>query len=120
MNGAKNSFAVVDARNISLNMSEVAKILCEKGNCDGFMALDSSDIADFRLHFYNRDGSRAEMCGNGARCIARYAFEKGLAKEKTIIESDAGQVEAERLEEDKPCPVCGSLTHPAPATKAEA
>ena len=35
----------------------------------GFMAVDRSDIADFKLHFYNADGSRGEMCGNGARCI---------------------------------------------------
>ena len=99
MNGAKNSFAIVDARNISLNMSEVAKILCEKGNCDGFMALDNSEIADIRLHFYNRDGSRAEMCGNGARCICRFAYDNNILSEKMTVESDAGIVEGERISE---------------------
>ena len=52
MNGAGNDFAVVDARNINIDMSDMARALCERRGCDGFMALDNSSIADFKLHFY--------------------------------------------------------------------
>ena len=97
MNGAGNDFAVVDARNISIDMSNMAKILCEKGKCDGFMALDNSSIADIRLHFYNRDGSRADMCGNGARCICRFAYDNGIVEKEMTVETDAGVVEGQRI-----------------------
>ena len=100
MNGAGNDFAVVDARNMSFDMSNMAKELCEKQDCDGFMALDSSNIADFRLHFYNRDGSRAEMCGNGARCICRFAYDNGIAGEKMTVETDAGELCGERVSDN--------------------
>lgn len=100
MNGAGNDFAVVDIRNINIDMSNTAKALCEKKNCDGFMALDNSDIADFKLHFYNRDGSRADMCGNGARCICRFAYDNGIAGEKMTVETDAGIVCGERIDAD--------------------
>ena len=100
MNGAGNDFAVVDARNININMTGMAKALCEKKSCDGFMALDNSNIADFKLHFYNRDGSHAEMCGNGARCICRFAFDNGIASEKMTVETDAGIVYGERINAD--------------------
>ena len=99
MNGAGNDFAVVDARNINIDMSNMAKELCEKHQCDGFMALDNSDIADIKLHFYNRDGSRADMCGNGARCICRFAYDNGIVSEKMTVETDAGIVEGERISE---------------------
>ena len=99
MNGAGNNFAVVDARNMRLNMSEAAKNLCENGDCDGFMALDNSKIADIKLHFYNRDGSRAEMCGNGARCICRFAYDNKIVGAKMTVETDAGIVEGERISE---------------------
>jgi diaminopimelate epimerase len=82
-----------------LNMSEAAKILCENGDCDGFMALDNSKIADIKLHFYNRDGSRAEMCGNGARCICRFAYDNKIVGAKMTVETDAGIVEGERISE---------------------
>ena len=66
---------------------------------DGFMSLDFYDAADIRLHFYNHDGSRAEMCGNGARCICRFAYDNGIVGEKMTVETDAGIVEGERISE---------------------
>ena len=53
--------------------------------------------ADFRMRFFNADGSIGEMCGNGARCICRYGYENGLAGEKRKIETDAGFVTGERI-----------------------
>ena len=65
------------------------------------MAVDHSDIADFRLHFYNADGSRGEMCGNGARCICRFAYELGIAGETMTVQTDAGIVYGWRLDENR-------------------
>ena len=79
MNGAGNDFMVVDARGMQLDYEQSAIALCKLTGADGFMAVDNSDKADFRLHFYNADGSRGEMCGNGARCICRFAYDLGIA-----------------------------------------
>lgn len=99
MNGAGNDFVVLDARNLSLDFASLAKELCARTGADGFMALDHSESADFRLHFYNSDGSRGEMCGNGSRCICRFAYENGIASKNMVIETDAGPVPGQRLTE---------------------
>ena len=65
------------------------------------MAVDNSDCADFRLHFYNSDGSRGEMCGNGARCICRFAYDLRLAGETMTVQTDAGLVYGTRLSESQ-------------------
>lgn len=101
MNGAGNDFVVMDARNKDLDLSALAARLCRLVGADGFMALDESEIADFKLHFYNADGSRGEMCGNGARCICRFAYENGLAEEEMTVETDAGLVRGRRLSQDQ-------------------
>lgn len=99
MNGAGNDFMVIDARGLSLDFKALALALCARTGADGFMAVDRSDKADFKLHFYNADGLRGEMCGNGARCICRFAYDNGIAKEKMSVETDAGIVLGERLSE---------------------
>ena len=101
MNGAGNDFAVVDARGQKLDFGASALELCKLTGADGFMAVDDSQIADFKLHFYNADGSRGEMCGNGARCICRFAFDNGIAGERMTLETDAGIVEGKRLSESQ-------------------
>ena len=100
MNGAGNDFMVVDARGLTLDFSRLAVEYCRHSGADGFMAADDSDKGDFRLHFYNADGSRGEMCGNGARCICRYAYDLGIAPEKMVVETDAGLVSGQRLSQD--------------------
>ncbi|MBQ8768339.1 MAG: diaminopimelate epimerase [Oscillospiraceae bacterium] len=101
MNGAGNDFAVVDARGLAPDYTQLALELCKLTGADGFMAIDRSQIADFKLHFYNADGSRGEMCGNGSRCICRFAFENGIAGEKMSVETDAGIVCGQRLSESQ-------------------
>ncbi len=101
LSGAGNDFMVIDARGKSLDFSALALKLCRESGADGFMALDHSEIADFKLHFYNPDGSRGEMCGNGSRCLCRYAYDNGIAGEKMVIETDAGLVPGERLNENQ-------------------
>ena len=101
MNGAGNDFAVVDARDLELDYTSLALELCKLTGADGFMAVDHSDKADFKLHFYNADGSRGEMCGNGSRCICRFAYENGIAGENMSVETDAGIVYGKRLSESQ-------------------
>lgn len=104
MQGAGNDFIVVN--NLELKMSTAALSDLAKGACrprlslgaDAVMAVDEAQNGgNFRMRFFNADGSEAEMCGNGARCIARYAYEKNLAPENMVIETLAGKVLAQRL-----------------------
>ena len=99
MNGAGNDFMVMDARGGKYDFEALALALCKLTGADGFMAVDVSDKADFRLHFYNADGSRGEMCGNGSRCICRFAYDMGIAGEEMSVETDAGIVYGRRLNE---------------------
>ena len=100
MNGAGNDFMVMDARGMKLDFEKLSKELCKLTSADGFMAVDYSEIADFKLHFYNSDGSRGEMCGNGARCICKFAYDLGIAGETMVVETDAGLVPGWRLGEN--------------------
>jgi len=99
MNGAGNDFMVVDARGQKMDYEAMAKELCKLTGADGFMAVDHSEKGDFKLHFYNSDGSRGEMCGNGSRCICRFAYDNGIAGENMAVETDAGIVYGKRLDE---------------------
>lgn len=101
MNGAGNDFMVIDARGQVLDFEKLALELCKLSGADGFMAVDHSDKADFKLHFYNADGSRGEMCGNGARCICRFAYDLGLAGAEMTVETDAGLVPGWRIDENQ-------------------
>ena len=100
MNGAGNDFMVIDARGLTLDYPALARKCCAITGADGFMATDVSDKADFRLHFYNSDGTRGEMCGNGARCICRFGHDIGLAGDVMTVETDAGLVPGWRLGEN--------------------
>ena len=102
MTGAGNDFMVIDARGreSELDFAKLAIQLCAKTHADGFMAVGESDSADFRLHFYNSDGRRGEMCGNGARCICKFAYDHGIAGEEMTVETDAGPVPGWRLGEN--------------------
>ena len=102
MNGAGNDFMVIDARGKEdLDFSHLAKTWCALTGADGFMAVGESETADFRLHFYNADGSRGEMCGNGARCICRFAYDMGIAPAEMTVQTDAGLVPGWRLSESQ-------------------
>ncbi|MFZ0660687.1 MAG: diaminopimelate epimerase, partial [Candidatus Binataceae bacterium] len=58
---------------------------------DGLIMLAPSRTADVRMEMYNADGSRGDMCGNGIRCVARLAYERGIArKSPMVIETDSG------------------------------
>ena len=100
MSGAGTDCAVIDARGQNAQLSALAVQLCKRTGADGFMAVDEAADADFRLHFYNADGSRGEMCGNGSRCICRFAYDHGIAGEFMTVHTDAGPVYGKRVAED--------------------
>ncbi|MGI6733613.1 MAG: diaminopimelate epimerase [Anaerovoracaceae bacterium] len=108
MHGAGNDFIIINNMEEKIPVQELgalAKTLCNRRlsiGADGFMAVDYPDAGgDFKMRYYNADGSMGEMCGNGARCIARYGWEKKLAGERQKIETASGMVygwrESERL-----------------------
>ncbi len=78
-------------------LSSLALKVCERRQslgADGILVMESSDKGDFKMRLFNSDGSEGEMCGNGARCIARYAFEKGKAPASMSFETLAGDIHA--------------------------
>jgi diaminopimelate epimerase len=100
MNGAGNDFILIDNRagDIHLNRNQIAR-LCDRHRgigADGILLLEnSSDHADFRMRYFNADGGEAEMCGNGARCFARFANKAARANKKISFETPAGVISAE-------------------------
>ena len=100
MSGAGNDFMVMDARGMELDFEALAIKLCAQTGADGFMAVGETDQADFQLHFYNSDGTRGEMCGNGARCICKFAYDHQIAGESMTVLTDAGIVYGWRLDEN--------------------
>lgn len=67
---------------------------------DGVIFINPSDEADFEMEMYNADGTRAEMCGNGIRCVAKYVYDKGLTDKRQISIVSAGQIKYLDLETD--------------------
>ena len=105
MNGAGTDFIILDNRDGAYDtaqLSALAKTVCHRHlsvGADGLMAIVNAEgDADFRMLFFNTDGSVGEMCGNGARCICRYGYEFGLAGERQRIETTAGIVTGERID----------------------
>lgn len=94
-----NDFIIIDNRAGAVkDPSRVAKGLCDRKwaiGADGLLLAERSKKCDFRMRIFNSDGSEAEMCGNGSRCVALYAAAKGLAGKKMTIETLAGQLKAE-------------------------
>lgn len=106
MNGAGNDFIILN--NLIENLPQgvfptIARTLCHRHlsiGADGLMVVDAPrQGGDYRMLFYNSDGSEGEMCGNGARCICRYGFENGLAGERQTVESPSGIVTGARIDQ---------------------
>ena len=100
MSGTGNDFILIDHRKprIALEvMPEFARLVCRRrfsAGADGLIFIEDSDKADFKWLFFNGDGSEAEMCGNGARCAARFAYMQGIASAHMRFETLAGIIEA--------------------------
>jgi diaminopimelate epimerase len=115
MSGSGNDFIIIDNRSRiidGLDLPKFIRAVCRRKmavGADGLILIEPSDKADFRWQFFNSDGSRAEMCGNGARCAARFAVVNGIAKANLSFETDAGvvagQVEGDRARVKMPDPM---------------
>ena len=106
MNGLGNDFVILDTLRTPIEgatLPALARRLCDRKHgigADGLMLVTPAEgNADFRMLFYNADGTEAELCGNGVRCLARYAYSAGLSGERPRFETKAGLVEGERLSE---------------------
>jgi len=100
MHGAHNDFVLVDARRKDFPSEDIEFLRHisarhEGIGCEGVILLEPAEKADFRIRFFNPDGGEVEMCGNGARCAARLAFEHKMLGEKMMIETGAGCIRAQ-------------------------
>jgi diaminopimelate epimerase len=100
MNGAGNDFVLLDNRDGSLALTDaqIAR-LCDRHRgvgADGLLLVEKPEAkADFRMRYYNADGREAEMCGNGARCFARFVSKIAPANNGTVsFETPAGVISA--------------------------
>jgi len=100
MNGAGNDFILIDNRagDVHLDRKKIAD-LCDRHRgvgADGILLLENAaNRADFRMRYFNADGGEAEMCGNGARCFARFANKVAKPQKKISFETPAGVISAE-------------------------
>lgn len=109
MHGTGNDFVVFDNR--AYRLSDAALSACAAEWCprrygvgaDGLLALDDpqTPAADYRMHYVNADGSRATMCGNGARCLFRFARQSGFEKAELAFDTDAGLYRATSTDNER-------------------
>ncbi len=103
MHGARNDFVLVDARRAPVEReAQLARRLCDRRGgigADGLLLVEPSRIAGSRMRIFNADGTQAEMCGNGIRCVARYLDESG-AGALQAIETQAGVIETRVVERE--------------------
>ncbi|MBU1180699.1 MAG: diaminopimelate epimerase [Proteobacteria bacterium] len=101
MSGSGNDFILIDNRNNVVDESGLTSFIrnvCRRkmsAGADGLILIENSDSADFKWRYYNSDGGRAEMCGNGARCAARFAYLNKIAGSDMSFVTDAGIVHAQ-------------------------
>ena len=99
LSGAGNDFVIIDNRDFFFkgDVSEFVRKVSRRGmsvGADGVILVEPSANADFKMRYFNSDGSEGETCGNGSRCIARFAYLKGIAKETMTFETIAGMYQA--------------------------
>ncbi|MEN6507914.1 MAG: diaminopimelate epimerase [Smithella sp.] len=106
MSGSGNDFIIIDNRDLSLQIIDLpvfVRRICQRKvsvGADGLFLIEPSEVAGFKWRFFNSDGSVAEMCGNGSRCAARFAYFNNIAGPKMSIETEAGIVTAEVFDDN--------------------
>jgi diaminopimelate epimerase len=96
MHGAGNDYVYVDAfrERLPHDLPELARVVSDRHRGiggDGLILICPSEVADARMRMFNADGSEAEMCGNGVRCVAKFVYDHGIArKERLTIETGRG------------------------------
>jgi diaminopimelate epimerase len=104
MHGAANDFILVDDRKLTFPAADrgwLARVAARRTGvgCEGVILIQPSTTAHFAMRFFNPDGSEVDMCGNGARCVARLARDIGAAPARMRFTTGAGVIEAEVLGE---------------------
>jgi diaminopimelate epimerase len=106
MSGSGNDFIIIDNRSLKVDKAagrDLARLACRRKvsvGADGLILIENDPEVDFRWQFFNADGSEAEMCGNGARCAARFAYLKGIApREQMTFRTLAGIIDARIMAE---------------------
>ncbi len=93
-----NDFVIIDNRpGDAEDLPALARKLCDRKKAvgaDGLLVIETSKKADFKMRIFNPDGSEAEMCGNGSRCVALYAASRKISKPQMTIETLAGVLDA--------------------------
>ncbi len=118
MHGLGNDYVYMDAINQKIeNRSELAKFVSDRHfgiGSDGLILICPSEKADFKMQMFNQDGSEAEMCGNGIRCVGKFVYDKGLTKKRnhnsrnaswnknTCNDSKNGKIETARVDMGEP------------------
>ncbi len=105
MTAGGNDFIIIDNRKrlIPFREEEFVREMCERKisvGADGLILMENSEVADFKMRYFNPDGKEVEMCGNGARCLARFAHFKGITGRKSsqvTFETKAGMHKAELI-----------------------
>lgn len=101
MSGTGNDFILIDNRSGIVpedRLKTFVKGVCRRRlsvGADGLILVESSRNADFRWRYFNSDGGEVEMCGNGSRCVARFAYLNGIAPQTMTFETLAGPIRAE-------------------------
>ena len=81
MHGTSNDYIVIDARDVSADWRRLAQVMCNRHTgigSDGILLVTSSSSAQIKMRMFNPDGSEAEMCGNGIRCLAKFVLDRGI------------------------------------------
>jgi len=112
LQGCGNDYILLDGgknggRNATENRGELARLLCDRHygiGADGLLFVQPGKKAPFEMEMYNPDGSRAEMCGNGIRCVGKYIWDNGLTKEREFKVESLGVVRSLRMLDDREVP----------------
>jgi diaminopimelate epimerase len=106
MQGAGNDFVLVQTSDTQRDWSKLARVICDRHfgiGSDSLILILPSDKADFGMRTFDTDGSEAETCGNGLRCLAKLVFEEGLISPETdriSVETIAGIREVKLYHQD--------------------
>lgn len=101
MHGIGNDYVYVNCFEERLeNPAQISRVVSDR-HCgiggDGLILIGPSEVADFQMRIYNADGSQAEMCGNGVRCVGKYVYDRGLTKKTTVTVETLGGIKTLEL-----------------------
>lgn len=107
LHGIGNDFIAIDGRfgeNAALNYSKLAKKVCNRRfsvGADGLLVVKKSEIADVEMVYYNSDGSRASMCGNGLRCFVKFVYDNNIVRQKEFNVNTLDGIKKAKLNVDQ-------------------